>query len=132
ETVTLNLTLTRRAADASASLRVSGVPTGLMANWEPSELAPTAHTAVLTLRASTELAPGAHVVKVEVTEGKHTASLELPVQVVKPSVSGTIHFQSGRPLVSAIVEVIGHRAVLVDDAGAFEFPEVTLPYDLRV
>ncbi|HLT29502.1 MAG TPA: carboxypeptidase-like regulatory domain-containing protein [Myxococcaceae bacterium] len=130
--VEVSLTLTRRETKGTTTLSATGVPAGLTATFEPAELSEDVHTSVLSIQAAPTATPGAHVIEVQATRGNHTATLELPVQVVTGSVSGTIQFQDGRPLTSAIVEVLGQGAVLVDAEGAFEIPEVTPPYDLRV
>lgn len=131
-TAEVTVTLTRRGADGPATLSATGLPTGVTATFAPAELAEDAHTSVLTLEASATAAPGSHAIRIQVTGGAQSGALELPIEVVTASVSGTISFQSGLPLTTAIVEVPGRRAVIVDEDGAFEIPEVNPPYDLRV
>lgn len=131
--VQVEVTVTRPAnATGDLTLAVSGLPSGVTAQFVPSMLAGAAQSSTLTLEADTGATLGAATVTVTVSGGGLSASRELEVVVETLTVEGLVEGSLGEPISGATVVITGHGSTVTAADGSFSLEDVTVPYDITV
>ncbi len=131
-----DVTLTRLGgASADVTLDADGAPDWVSVSFAPATLTGGTLTSTLTLEADAQdpdAEPTSFTLTVTAVGSGLTASDEVTVDVELLKVTGRVVDAFGGPWTGAVVSVNGEAPVAVDLSGAFEGPEVTVPYDVTL
>lgn len=107
----VSATITRSGKAGKVKLSVTGLPAGASAAYQQPGTGTTGRIAISPRQALS----GTYPLKVEATDGKHSATATLSLKVnVKPAIQGPYHWSSTGPLIAPISDAT-HNNVSIKD-----------------